>query len=204
MRLGREWRLWHALQPFPRPICMRALRPIEASETVICYVRNTSGAQCVVARRPKSPPFAPSAVRVIDVLAYPAVQLPDVTGPIQVFASANDFVAGIGRSGARGGAAPTHRRGIGYPPDRRWRACRDGCRGPGTGRLGAGAGDPGAPRCIRMYRGPSCSRLPAYWMGAGQRLTGCTARSLLSASPRCVSSPIRSSSLTVRSGPQPE
>jgi transcriptional regulator GlxA family with amidase domain len=45
---------------------------------------------------PKSPRFAPNAVRVIDVLTYPAVQLLDVTGPIQVFASANDLVAGSG------------------------------------------------------------------------------------------------------------
>jgi transcriptional regulator GlxA family with amidase domain len=33
---------------------------------------------------------------VIDVLAFPAVQLLDVTGPVQVFASANDLVAGAG------------------------------------------------------------------------------------------------------------
>jgi transcriptional regulator GlxA family with amidase domain len=33
------------------------------------------------------------------VLTYPAVQLLDVTGPVQVFASANDLVAGAG--GAR-------------------------------------------------------------------------------------------------------
>jgi transcriptional regulator GlxA family with amidase domain len=49
---------------------------------------------------PKSPRFPPNAVRVIDVLAYPAVQLLDVTGPIQVFASANDHVT------ATGGARP--------------------------------------------------------------------------------------------------
>jgi transcriptional regulator GlxA family with amidase domain len=48
---------------------------------------------------PKSPRFSPNAVRVIDVLTYPAVQLLDVTGPVQVFASANDIVAGAG--GAR-------------------------------------------------------------------------------------------------------
>ncbi|HVI13865.1 MAG TPA: AraC family transcriptional regulator, partial [Pseudolabrys sp.] len=45
---------------------------------------------------PKSPRFSPNAVRVIDVLTYPAVQLLDVTGPVQVFASANDLVAGAG------------------------------------------------------------------------------------------------------------
>jgi transcriptional regulator GlxA family with amidase domain len=48
---------------------------------------------------PKSPRFSPNPVRVIDVLAYPAVQLLDVTGPIQVFASANDLIARAG--GAR-------------------------------------------------------------------------------------------------------
>ena len=48
---------------------------------------------------PNSPRSAPNAVRVIDVLTYPAVQLLDVTGPVQVFASANDIVAEAG--GAR-------------------------------------------------------------------------------------------------------
>jgi transcriptional regulator GlxA family with amidase domain len=48
---------------------------------------------------PKSPRFSPNTVRVIDVLTYPAVQLLDVAGPIQVFATANDHVAGAG--GAR-------------------------------------------------------------------------------------------------------
>jgi transcriptional regulator GlxA family with amidase domain len=48
---------------------------------------------------PESPRFPPSAVRNIDVLVFPAVQLLDVTGPMQVFASANDIVADEG--GAR-------------------------------------------------------------------------------------------------------
>jgi transcriptional regulator GlxA family with amidase domain len=48
---------------------------------------------------PNSPRFSPNPVRVIDVLTYPAVQLLDVTGPVQVFASANDLVARAG--GAR-------------------------------------------------------------------------------------------------------
>jgi transcriptional regulator GlxA family with amidase domain len=46
----------------------------------------------------KSPRSPPDTVRVIDVLTYPAVQLLDVTGPIQVFASANDLVARAGRT----------------------------------------------------------------------------------------------------------
>ena len=48
---------------------------------------------------PKSPRFSPNPVRVIEMLAYPAVQLLDVSGPVQVFASANDLIAGAG--GAR-------------------------------------------------------------------------------------------------------
>jgi transcriptional regulator GlxA family with amidase domain len=49
-----------------------------------------------LAEMPKSPRSSPNLVRVIDVLAYPAVQLLDVTGPVQVFASANDLVADAG------------------------------------------------------------------------------------------------------------
>jgi transcriptional regulator GlxA family with amidase domain len=49
-----------------------------------------------LAEMPKSPRSPPTAIRIIDVLTYPAVQLLDVTGPVQVFASANDIVAGAG------------------------------------------------------------------------------------------------------------
>jgi transcriptional regulator GlxA family with amidase domain len=52
-----------------------------------------------LAEMPKSPRSSPNAVRIIDVLTFPAVQLLDVTGPVQVFASANDIVEGAG--GAR-------------------------------------------------------------------------------------------------------
>ena len=45
-------------------------------------------------RRPLAPRQTRSAL--IDVLTFPAVQLLDVTGPVQVFASANDLVAGAG------------------------------------------------------------------------------------------------------------
>jgi transcriptional regulator GlxA family with amidase domain len=41
---------------------------------------------------PNTPRSAPSPVRVVELLAFPLVQLLDVTGPAQVFASANDFV----------------------------------------------------------------------------------------------------------------
>src|SRR5580692_11076229 len=45
---------------------------------------------------PKSPRFAPNGVRVVEFLTFPLVQLLDVTGPFQVFASANDFVLEAG------------------------------------------------------------------------------------------------------------
>jgi transcriptional regulator GlxA family with amidase domain len=48
---------------------------------------------------PNFPRSSPNAVRIIDVLTYPAVQLLDVAGPVQVFASANDLIARAG--GAR-------------------------------------------------------------------------------------------------------
>ncbi len=49
-----------------------------------------------LAEMPNSPHFSPNSIRVIEVLTFPAVQLLDVTGPIQVFASANDLVANAG------------------------------------------------------------------------------------------------------------
>src|SRR5215510_9464527 len=45
---------------------------------------------------PRSPRSVPSGLRIVEVLTFPAVQLLDVTGPLQVFASANDFVANAG------------------------------------------------------------------------------------------------------------
>jgi transcriptional regulator GlxA family with amidase domain len=50
----------------------------------------------VLAKMPNSPRSSPNGVRIIEVLAFPAVQLLDVAGPIQVFSSANDIVAGAG------------------------------------------------------------------------------------------------------------
>jgi transcriptional regulator GlxA family with amidase domain len=45
---------------------------------------------------PNSPRFSPNPIRAIEVLIFPAVQLLDVTGPVQVFASANDLAANSG------------------------------------------------------------------------------------------------------------
>ncbi len=47
---------------------------------------------------PKSPRFQPNpgGARVVEVLAYPAVQLLDVTGPLQVLVCTNDYVRKTG------------------------------------------------------------------------------------------------------------
>ncbi|KWV59055.1 AraC family transcriptional regulator [Bradyrhizobium macuxiense] len=47
---------------------------------------------------PKPPRFSPNARRLVEVLAYPAVQLLDVTGPPQVFASANAMMSKAGNA----------------------------------------------------------------------------------------------------------
>src|SRR5215472_10864868 len=46
---------------------------------------------------PKTPRFPPSRTRRIEVLAFPDVQLLDVAGPLQVFASANDLAHAAGK-----------------------------------------------------------------------------------------------------------
>jgi transcriptional regulator GlxA family with amidase domain len=48
----------------------------------------------------KKPRFSPNPPRIVDVLAYPSVQLLDVSGPVQVFASANDLVLAAGAGAA--------------------------------------------------------------------------------------------------------
>ncbi len=52
----------------------------------------------VLAMTPNAPCSPPSTIRTVEILAYPAVQLLDVTGPLQVFASANDFMAKAGEA----------------------------------------------------------------------------------------------------------
>ena len=42
---------------------------------------------------PKTPPIPPEPPRVVEILAFPAVQLLDVAGPLQVFATANELAA---------------------------------------------------------------------------------------------------------------
>ncbi|AWN44468.1 GlxA family transcriptional regulator [Methylobacterium durans] len=45
---------------------------------------------------PNHPRFPPMQLRPVEVLAFPGVQVLDVTGPLQVFASANEHVARFG------------------------------------------------------------------------------------------------------------
>jgi transcriptional regulator GlxA family with amidase domain len=47
---------------------------------------------------PKPPRYQPNGSRLVEVLAYPAVQLLDVTGPLQVFASANALMSKAGHA----------------------------------------------------------------------------------------------------------
>jgi transcriptional regulator GlxA family with amidase domain len=47
---------------------------------------------------PNHPRFSPNGRRQIEVLAYPRVQLLDVTGPLQVFASANALMSKAGEA----------------------------------------------------------------------------------------------------------
>jgi len=42
---------------------------------------------------PNKPRFPPTASRTIEILTFPSVQLLDVTGPLQVFATANEIAA---------------------------------------------------------------------------------------------------------------
>jgi len=69
---------------------------------------------------PNSPQVSPNAIRSVEVLVYPAVQMLDVTGPLQVFASTNALVEDSGgtapyvlRVVAPGGKGVTASAGLG-------------------------------------------------------------------------------------------
>ena len=49
-----------------------------------------------VARMPNNPRFSPNRLQRIELLAFSHVQMLDVTGPLQVFATANEIVGGAG------------------------------------------------------------------------------------------------------------
>ena len=52
----------------------------------------------VLADMPNTPRFPPNAPRLVEILAFPSVQLLDVTGPLQVFATANEIAASGSKS----------------------------------------------------------------------------------------------------------
>ena len=60
---------------------------------VSCLDVPTLAKQCL-AMTPCYPRLPPNSSRRVEILAYPAVQLLDVAGPLQVFATANDIAAG--------------------------------------------------------------------------------------------------------------
>jgi transcriptional regulator GlxA family with amidase domain len=60
---------------------------------------------------PKTPPISPTATRVVEVLAFPEVQLLDIAGPMQVFSSANE------RCAERGFPAPYAPRVVASTPE---------------------------------------------------------------------------------------
>ena len=168
---------------------------------------------------PKSPRFSPNPVRVIDVLAYPAVQLLDVTGPVQVFASANDLVTGAGgarpyelRVVAQGGDGVTASAGVTLAagplsePDE----ALDTLLVAGGEGVDAAIEDSVLVGWVRE-RATQARRVAsvctgAFMLAAAGVLDGRRANiapSLRSAFPPCVSSPIRFLCVTVQYGPQP-
>ena len=73
-----------------------------------------------MARMPNYPRFQPNDSRVVEILVFPAVQLLDVAGPLQVFASANTVAVATGRTApyrsvvvAAGGTVVTTSAGLG-------------------------------------------------------------------------------------------
>src|SRR5882757_5263136 len=74
---------------------------------------------------PKPPRSLPGAPRVIEIVAFPSVQLLDVSGPLQVFSTANDIVRESGalppyapRVVAQGGRNVIASAGLGIAADR--------------------------------------------------------------------------------------
>lgn len=177
----------------------------------------------VSAEMPKRPRSPPTATRVIEVLAFPSVQLLDVTGPVQVFASANDFAAEAGatppyelRVVTQAGRSVTASAGvelaaaalppIGAPLDTLMIA---GGQGVETAvadlELVDWVGSVPRMRAASHLSVParSCWRHQVCWMENERRRTGPFAPNSRGAFPPYASSPIRSSCATVRSGHPP-
>jgi len=176
-----------------------------------------------LAMMPKAPRFPPNSSRVVEVLAYPSVKLLDVTGPIQVFASANAFMAQAGRAMpyairivAQGGDRVEATGGVELavhplsPTD----AGLDTLVIAGGEGVAAATTDTvlidwvraRAKRAVVLRRcvpGLFCSLRQACLMAAARSLTGRSAQNLPDAFPPSVSNPIRFSCATARFGLRP-
>jgi transcriptional regulator GlxA family with amidase domain len=104
-----------------------------------------------LAEMPNTPHSAPNATRAIEILVFPSVQLLDVTGPVQVFASANDIVAEAGgmqpyatRVVSQGGRRVTASAGLEFAADSLspFGAALDTLMVAGGGGVEAAAADP--------------------------------------------------------------
>jgi transcriptional regulator GlxA family with amidase domain len=172
---------------------------------------------------PKSPRFSPNSIRVIDVLAYPGVQLLDVTGPLQVFASANDLSVSAGggrhyelRVVAKDGKDATASAGVALAAG----PLSNGDEPLDTLLIAGGEGVEAAiedtvlidwvreratqaRRVASVCTGAFMLAAAGCWTGAARRRTGITAPSLPNVFPPCGSSPIRFLCVTVPYGPRP-
>jgi hypothetical protein len=166
-----------------------------------------------LAAMPKPPRFAPTPVRVVELLAFPLVQLLDVTGPFQVFASANDLVLESGgrppyalQVVARSGAQVTASSGLklSTAPLPLAGAAVDTMIVAGGQGVEAAAADPAIIHWVQAresVRAASPPSAPAHFswprpvcsMGAEPLPIGRIAPSLPDASPKCASNPIQSS-----------
>jgi transcriptional regulator GlxA family with amidase domain len=127
-----------------------------------------------LAEMPENPRFPPKRPRVIEILAYPAVQLLDVAGPLQVFASANELVARHGepplyapRVVSAGAPVVTASAGLGLvaAPLTRTRAALDTLLVAGGPGVHAAAADPAILNWVRA-RATRARRVASVCTGA--------------------------------------
>ena len=123
---------------------------------------------------PKNPRFSPKRPRVIEIFAYPDVQLLDVAGPLQVFASANELLRRQGeaplyaaRVVAKGASVVTASAGLGLVvlPLPRARPAPDTLLVAGGPGVHAAAADPAVLRWLRA-RAARARRVASVCTGA--------------------------------------
>ncbi len=127
-----------------------------------------------LAEMPDNPRFPPNRPLVIEILVYPAVQLLDVAGPLQVFATANELVARRGepplyapRVVSAGGTVVAASAGLGFvaAPLTRARAALDTLLVAGGPGVHAAAADPAILRWVRA-RSRRARRVASVCTGA--------------------------------------